>query len=121
GLGLRGIAEGRLPSLRLRRSSELHLGDEVFLVAGGGEGEARISNGGVSHLGPFDANWEYVLERAIMTTAMNPGLGGGPLLDLQGRVVGVVSLNLNEIGRFSLPIPPPHYLPAPPHFHHCPL
>ena len=112
GLGLLRIAEGRLPSLPLRRSSELRLGDEVFLVASVGEGEARISNGGVSHLGPFDANWEYVLERAIMTTAMNPGLGGGPLLDLQGRVVGVVSLNLNEIGRFSLAIPAEYYLDA---------
>ena len=42
------------------------------------------SNGGVSSLGPFDANWEYALERAILTTAMNPGLGGGPLLDMLG-------------------------------------
>jgi S1-C subfamily serine protease len=40
---------------------------------------------------------------------MNPGLGGGPLLDTLGRVAGVVSLNLNEIGRFSLAIPIVHY------------
>jgi S1-C subfamily serine protease len=84
----------------------------VFEVASAGEGQARISNGAVSYLGPFDANWEYVLERAIMTTAMNPGLGGGPLLDMQGRLVGIVSLNLNEIGRFSLAIPAEYYLDA---------
>ena len=66
---------------------------------------ARVSNGAVSYIGPFDANWEYVLDRAVMTTAMNPGLGGGPLLDPRGEVLGVVSLNLNEIGRFSLAIP----------------
>jgi len=59
-----------------------------------------------------DANWEYVLDRAIMTTAMNPGLGGGPLLDTLGNVVGVVSLNLNEIGRFSLSIPADYFLDA---------
>jgi serine protease Do len=47
-----------------------------------------------------------------MTTAMNPGLGGGPLLDMQGQVLGVVSLNLNEIGRFSLAIPSEYYLDA---------
>ena len=41
----------------------------------------------------------------LFTTAMNPGLGGGPLIDVRGRLVGVVSLNLNEIGRFSLSIP----------------
>ena len=45
-----------------------------------------------------------------MTTAMNPGLGGGPLLDTHGRVLGVVSLNLNEIGRFSL-VDPRRLLP----------
>jgi S1-C subfamily serine protease len=112
GLGLVRIAEGGLPSLPLQRTTDLHLGDEVFLVASAGEGSARISNGGVSYLGPFDANWEYVLERAVMTTAMNPGLGGGPLLDMQGRVLGVVSLNLNEIGRFSLVIPSEYYLDA---------
>jgi len=112
GLGLIRIAEDGLPTLPLRRSTDLHLGDEVFLVASAGEGAARISNGGVSYLGPFDANWEYVLDRAIMTTAMNPGLGGGPLLDMQGRMAGIVSLNLNEIGRFSLAIPAEYYLDA---------
>src|SRR5262245_28594768 len=112
GLGLLRIAEGGLPSLPMRRTADVRLGDEVFLVASAGEGAARISNGGVSYLGPFDANWEYVLERAVMTTAMNPGLGGGPLLDMQGNVLGVVSLNLNEIGRFSLVIPSEYYLDA---------
>lgn len=112
GLGLLRIASGDLPSLPLRKSSDLALGDEVFLVASVGEGGARVANGAVSWLGPFDANWEYVLERAIMTTSMNPGLGGGPLLDTLGRVVGVVSLNLNEIGRFSLAIPSEYYLDA---------
>jgi len=47
-----------------------------------------------------------------MTTAMNPGLGGGPLLDVRGEVLGVVSLNLNEIGRFSLVVPAEYYLDA---------
>jgi S1-C subfamily serine protease len=112
GLGLVRIAESNLTALPLHRSTELHLGDEVFEVASAGEGQARISNGAVSYLGPFDANWEYVLDRAIMTTAMNPGLGGGPLLDMLGRLVGIVSLNLNEIGRFSLAIPMECYLDA---------
>jgi serine protease Do len=48
---------------------------------------------------------------------MNPGLGGGPLLDARGRVVGVVSLNLNEIGRFSLAVPMDYYLDARDAFH----
>ena len=40
---------------------------------------------------------------------MNPGLGGGALLDLLGRVVGIVSLDLSEVGRFTLAIPVDHF------------
>src|SRR5260370_42143937 len=35
----------------------------------------------------------------------NRGFGGGPLFTLTGQMVGVVSLNLNEIARSSLAIP----------------
>jgi S1-C subfamily serine protease len=109
GLALVRIPE-RLPALPLRRTSDVALGEECFIVASVGEGGARVGNGAISYLGPFDANWEYVLDRALMTTAMNPGLGGGPLLDQRGRVLGIVSLNLNEIGRFSLAVPSDYYL-----------
>jgi S1-C subfamily serine protease len=109
GLALVRIGEG-VPALPLRPSNGVALGDDIFIVASVGEGNVRLSNGAVSYLGPFDANWEYVLERAIMATAMNPGLGGGPLLDTRGAVIGLVSLNLNEIGRFSLSIPVDYYL-----------
>ena len=112
GLALLRIPEQGLPALPLQRTTDLRVGEEVFIVASVGEGEARVANGGISYIGPFDANWEYVLERAIMTTAMNPGLGGGPLIDTRGRLLGVVSLNLNEIGRFSLVIPADYYLDA---------
>jgi hypothetical protein len=75
GLGLVQIAATGLPALGLRPSSEVHVGDDVFLVASIGGGQARLSTGNVSYIGPFDANWEYVVDRGIMTTAMNPGLG----------------------------------------------
>jgi S1-C subfamily serine protease len=112
GLAALRIPEQRLPALPLRATQDLQLGEEVFIVASVGTGSARIATGAVSYLGPFDANWEYVLDRAVMTTAMNPGLGGGPLLDARGRVIGIVSLNLNEIGRFSLAIPAEYFLEA---------
>jgi len=112
GLALIRLPDHGLTSLPLRRLAGLELGDDTFIVASVGEGAARVSNGAISYIGPFDANWEYVLERAVMTTAMNPGLGGGPLLDARGEVLGVVSLNLNEIGRFSLVVPAEYYLDA---------
>ena len=117
GLALVRIAEHGLPAVPLRRSTDARLGEDVFMVASVGEGNVRVSTGAVSYLGSFDANWEYVLDRAIMTTNMNPGLGGGPLLDVRGHVLGVVSLNLSEVGRFALAIPSEHYLDAFDAFH----
>ncbi len=105
GLAVLKIEGKGFPCLSLQPSTELRLGDEVFIVASMGEEGRRVNGGGITSLGPFDAYWEYSLERAIMTTAMNPGLGGGPLLTLQGKMAGVVSLNLNEVGKFSLAIP----------------
>jgi S1-C subfamily serine protease len=100
-----------LPTLPLWASTELQLGDEVFLVASSGEGGGRrINGGGITSTAPFDAYWEYTLDRALLCTAMNPGLGGGPMIDMKGRMVGVVSLNLSEVGKFSLAIPVEYFL-----------
>src|SRR5437870_1653939 len=94
GLALVRIPEDHLTALPLRRTTDLVPGEEAFIVASVGEGGARVASGAISYIGPFDANWEYVLDQAIMTTAMNPGLGGGRLLDTQGRVVGGVTLKI---------------------------
>ena len=53
-----------------------------------------------------------MLEKTIRLSAFNPGLGGGALVDFKGRLLGVVSLNLNDIGKFSLAIPADYYLKA---------
>lgn len=110
GIALVQVAGDEFPALPVADdASASGVGDEVFIVASvGGEGR-RASSGGITALEPFDANWEYALEPAIFASAMNPGLGGGPLIDRRGRVAGVVSLNMNEIGRFSLAIPIEHY------------
>jgi S1-C subfamily serine protease len=107
GIALVQIPGDDFPALPVAADDDaaLAVGDEVFIVASVGDAGRRASSGGITALDPFDANWEYTLERAIFTSAMNPGLGGGPLIDRRGRVAGVVSLNLNEIGRFSLAIP----------------
>lgn len=109
GIAVIEMAAKSLSALKPFPSSQLQLGQEVFIVAAADENKRRANNGGITSLGPFDAYWEYSIERAITTTAMNPGLGGAPLLDLMGRVVGIVSLDLSEIGRFSLAVPVDHY------------
>lgn len=105
GLAVVAIKDGGLPGLVPRDSSELQLGQEVFVLAASASNGRRVHDGVISSLGPFDAYWEYALDRAIHTTAMNPGFGGGALIDLHGRLAGIVSLDLNEIGRFTMAIP----------------
>lgn len=110
GIAVVEINAARLSALRLIPSADLRVGQETFIVAAAGENKRRANNGAITSVGPFDAYWEYALERAITTTAMNPGLGGAPLLDSLGRVTGIVSLDLGEIGRFTLAIPADPYL-----------
>jgi S1-C subfamily serine protease len=110
GLALLRVGASDLPALSMASSRDLHPGDEVFVVSCVGENGCRVADGCITYLGPFDANWEYTLDRAIMASALNPGLGGGALVDRFGRAVGVVSLSLNAIGRFTLAIPGECYL-----------
>jgi len=94
-----------LPTVPLGRSSTLKEGDKVIIVAATDQTQRMASPGFISALRPFDAYWEYMLDRAILTTAMNPGFGGGPVLDALGQMIGVLSLNLNSPKEMSLAIP----------------
>jgi len=105
------VAANGIPSVPLRPSSDLKPGDDVFLVASSGEDSGRRVNGGaIMSVAPFDAYWEYATDRALVCTAMNPGPGGGPMFDMNGRMVGITYLNLNEVGRFSLAIPVENFI-----------
>jgi serine protease DegS len=94
-----------LPTVPLGHSTALKDGDKVIIVAATDQTQRMASPGFISALRPFDAYWEYMLDRAILTTAMNPGFGGGPLLDALGQMIGVLSLNLNSPKEMSLAIP----------------
>ncbi len=105
-----GLAALRLPRstgavAALGDSRALRTGQEVFILGSTGATERRVSNGVVTDLGPFEAYWEYRLESAIQSSAINPGFGGGPLFDNRGRLLGITSLNLGQVGRFSLAVP----------------
>jgi S1-C subfamily serine protease len=90
-------------------SETLTRGMSVFALASVGGRERKVAGGVVTDLGEFEAYWEYLLERGIVSSASNPGFGGGPLFTISGGLAGVVSLNLNEIGRSSLAIPIEYY------------
>ena len=87
----------------------LERGDPVIALASTAPQERRVSGGVVTYLGEFEAYWEYLLDRGIVSSANNPGFGGGGLFTMTGAMVGVLSLNLNEIARSSLAIPVDFY------------
>jgi S1-C subfamily serine protease len=110
-----GLALVKIPAQDLHHLEpapvEAHaLGQPGVIVASSGETDRRVSGGYVTSMDSFDGQWEYLLEKTIRLTAFNPGFGGGALVDLKGRLAGVVSLNLNEIGKFSLAIPIHYYV-----------
>jgi S1-C subfamily serine protease len=105
GLALLRVKRQGLPAARLASSETLVPGTPVFATAAMAARERRVAGGLVTHLGEYEAYWEYMLDRGIISTSPNPGFGGGPLFTLTGAMVGVVSLNLNEITRSSLAIP----------------
>jgi len=88
-----------------RPGAELERGQPVVSVAATGTQERRVAGGLVTYLGEFEAYWEYLLDRGIVTSAQNPGFGGGALYSMTGALLGIVYLNLNEVARCSLAIP----------------
>jgi serine protease Do len=114
GLGLLKIDGSRHPYLEVSSSEGCVVGQEVFTVSSLG-GERRCADAGmVTYTGPFDAVWEFVLDRCVCVTAssLNIGFSGGPICDNHGRVLAVSYLNFADVGRAILGIPGEYYLAA---------
>jgi S1-C subfamily serine protease len=105
GLALLKIPPQELSAVRLGSSMDILLGHPVFLLAATGTEERRVAEGFITYIGEFDTHWEYMLTKAIGLTIQNPGFGGAPVFDLAGRVVGLASFNLPEVGRTTVAIP----------------
>ena len=97
-----------LPTLTLGNSSELQAGEWVAAIGSPFNFEQTITAGIVSAKGRSAGNQQYV--PFIQTdVAINRGNSGGPLLNLDGEVVGINSWILSSSGgyiglSFSIPI-----------------
>jgi S1-C subfamily serine protease len=92
------------PHIEPASSETCELGQEIFLISSLG-GEKRCADTGlITYLGPFDAPWEFVLERCICVTASS-GLNGGPICNAKGQLIGVSYLTSAELIRPILGIP----------------
>ena len=79
------------PSVQVRESSTLAVGERVYAI-GAPEGlEVTISEGLISGLRDFEK------ARVIQTSAaISPGSSGGGLFDAEGRLVGITTFYLKE-------------------------
>jgi putative serine protease PepD len=89
-----------LDPLTLADSSELEVGDTVVAIGSPFGLEETVTSGIVSALHrQITAPNDFAIDDAIQTdAAINHGNSGGPLLDLDGRVVGVTSQIESESG-----------------------
>ncbi|HZR80135.1 MAG TPA: S1C family serine protease [Candidatus Binatia bacterium] len=110
GLGVVTLDDPPDRSLEVRPIEEVTPGQECFVVASVGDGR-QVRTGTVASIAPFDAFWEYMLDRAILASPENPGLGGGPIADASGRVIGIAALSLTEVGKFTFGVPASLALP----------
>lgn len=100
---------GELTALELGSSDDLGVGDPVVAIGNalGLEGDLTVTTGIVSAK-DRDVPVEDITLRGVLQTdaAINPGNSGGPLVDADGRVVGINSagaIGAQSIG-FAIPI-----------------
>jgi S1-C subfamily serine protease len=95
-------ALGRLgvPALPLGRSSELAAGDPVILAGGGRRQSVRASVVGKQE---FAGYWEYLLDEAVFTAPAHPFWGGTGLIGRDGSLLGIGSLNVQQVTERGAP------------------
>jgi S1-C subfamily serine protease len=105
-LRLRPEQARRVEALSLGDSREVQPGDGAVVI-GNPLGLARTITAGVVSATDrrIDAPDGFPIRDAIQTdAAVNPGNSGGPLLDVQGRVIGVISQGRGAGIAFAVPV-----------------
>jgi S1-C subfamily serine protease len=82
------------PFLERGSAAAVAVDDDVIVVAHGGR--ARCLAAKVIARREFAGYWEYLLENALFTSPPHPQWGGTALLGLDGRLLGIGSLILQE-------------------------
>jgi len=90
-----------LPHVYIGNSRELKSGQPVYAIGNPHGLDRTVSEGILSTLNRAIRG----LPHLQTTTAVNPGNSGGPLFDLQGRVIGVVNLKMGNSEALNFAIP----------------
>ncbi len=100
-----------LPTIDFGSSGDLVVGQKVIAIGNPFGFERTMTTGIVSALGrPIQTSNQTIIRDMVQTdTAINPGNSGGPLLDSQGKMVGVNTIIFSSSGvssgiGFAVPI-----------------
>lgn len=91
---LRALAPLAVKPVPLGRSSDVSEGDPVLALSP--DGPQPMTAQRVMDRRPFAGYWEYLLENAIFTAPAHPGYGGAPLINIEGKLVGIGSLYVGD-------------------------
>ncbi len=104
GFGLvQPLARLELDTLPLGDSASIDIGDDVVIAGAGGTTHSLAAH--VVAKQEFAGYWEYVLDEAIYTAPAHPHWGGTAVIDPQGALVGIGSLQLHAESAGGKPLP----------------
>ncbi|HUN77063.1 MAG TPA: S1C family serine protease [Steroidobacteraceae bacterium] len=83
-----------VPALERGSSASLDVGDDAIVIGHGGLAHSLKAK--IIARREFAGYWEYVLEQALFTAPPHPEWGGTALLGLDGRLLGIGSLLVQE-------------------------
>jgi S1-C subfamily serine protease len=98
-------ARQKMVPLPIGNSSQLHVGDQVVAIGNPFGLTGTMTSGiisGLSRLLPAYEEQGFPIPDIIQTdTPVNPGNSGGPLLSMQGEVVGITTAIFSTTGAFA--------------------
>jgi S1-C subfamily serine protease len=109
GLGVIKLeGDGPWPAATLGDSSKVAPGEPTGTIGVDDDNDLVVSQGSVKEIRSFAGYWEYMLDRAFVVAPYNSAFGGSPLVNVQGEIIGIVSLRLGERPFVNLAIPIEH-------------
>jgi S1-C subfamily serine protease len=100
---LRAIGGGPYPVAMLGRSGSVSAGQPVSVVGVSQDRGLLARSARVTMVRRFVAYWEYLVERALITSPSHPAFGGAAVVNPDGDLVGIMSLRL-EGENLAIPI-----------------
>jgi len=108
-LAVVGAPEGTLVPLEVASSSTVRVGDPVVAIGNPYGLQSTLTSGIVSQLNraiQTETSGSHLIAGVIQITApINPGNSGGPLLDAEGRVIGITSAIVSDSQNVGFAIP----------------